>query len=431
MSTTSDAALAERLAGVVGTEHVSAAPDLDVDGARPAVAVAPGTLEEAAAVLAAVRAAGAALALWGGGTKQRIGPPPARLDVVLHTHRLNALIEWEPADLTAAVQAGMTLAALQSMLVERGQQLPVEAPVPERATLGGLAATNTCGPRRWLYGGWRDLLVGMSMALTDGTVIKTGGRVVKNVQGYDMAKLFTGSLGTLGIIGQANLRLLPLPAARRLLVARGDRETVSGFLETVAASQMRVSTVDLLDGASAGACGLGDGGHAGLVLVEGTRTAVDAHSAQLEREARGAGARPEVVDGDALHPVWRAWVDLGRVDDLGPDEALLTVTARPSDVAEVLRALEGAVGMCGVTARCWARAGNGVAYARLSGEGAALQSLLLARWPATTLVAGNPAVERAARPWGAEPDGLSLMRALKQRFDPAGILQPGRFVGGI
>ena len=140
---------------------------------------------------------------------------------MLRTQRLQSVVEWEPADLTTGLDAGMTLAAVQAALARRGQQIPIDAPLPGQATLGGLVATDTSGPRRWLYGGWRDLIIGMQMALTDGAVVKGGGRVVKNVQGYDLAKLFTGSLGTLGLIGRIYVKLVPLTATRRLVAARG------------------------------------------------------------------------------------------------------------------------------------------------------------------------------------------------------------------
>jgi glycolate oxidase FAD binding subunit len=422
--------LAEQLREIVGPEHVTSAPELDADGVRPLLTVAPGTPEETARVLAAAQTAGAAVAPWGGGTKQRLGPPPTRLDLVLYTHRLNAVIEWEPADLTAALQAGMTLGAAQELLAQEGQQIAVEAPVPARATLGGLAATNTAGPRRWLAGGWRDLVVGMSMALANGTVIKTGGRVVKNVQGYDLAKLFIGSLGTLGVITQVNVRLVPLPPVRRLLVARGELTAVATFLDAVAASQARVSTIDVLDEAAARACGLGSGGYTGLVLIEGDRTVVDAQITALHQLA--GPLHLATVEGDALAPVWQTWVHLSRVDDLASDEALFTIHTRPSDVPEALRVLVQEAEALGQAVRSWAHAGNGIVYGRVSGNAIpTLHTVLLARWPATTLVAGDPAVERASQPWGVEPEGLPLMRALKRRFDPAGVFQPGRYVGGI
>ena len=437
MATAPAAELGERLAEIVGPEHVTVAPDIDVDGVRPRLAGAPATLEEAALVLQAAREAGAAVTPWGGGTQQRLGTPPARLDLVLRTERLRGVVDWEPADLTAGLRAGMTLAAVQAALAEQGQQLPLDAPLAERATLGGLVATNTSGPRRWQYGGWRDLIVGMEMALTDGTVIKSGGRVVKNVQGYDLAKLFTGALGTLGVIGRINVKLVPLPAARRLLVARGELQAVARFLATAAASQARLASIDLLDDAAARVCGLGASRYAGLVLVEGQPAMVDAQSLALERLARDAGASPEGIDGAVLAQVWQAWVDLARTDDLGVAEALVTVSALPSDVLDIIETLERTAERLGVAARCWARAGTGLVYARLSAVErgvtalTAAQAALLERWPATTLVAGDPAVERAARPWGAEPASLSMMRALKQRFDPIGTLQPGRYVGGI
>lgn len=438
MTTTPDTELAARLGEIVGPEHLAAPAGVDVDGVPASVAVTPGTLEEAARVLAAAREAGAAVVPWGGGTQQRLGPPPERADVVLRATRLVDGVEWEPADLTASFPAGITLAAVQELLATRGQQIAIDAPRSGDATLGGLVATNTTGPRRWLYGGWRDLIVGMHMALADGTVIKSGGRVVKNVQGYDLAKLFTGSLGTLGVIGRINVKLVPLPETRRLVVGCGDLQTVAAFLDAVAGAMVRASTVDLLDEAAARACGLDGGGFAGLVLIEGRTAVVDAQSGDVARLAAAAGARAETLHGESLSPVWQAWCDLGRTDDLGPADALLAVGALPADAAAAVEQIGHAAHRHGLGGRCWARAGTGAVYARLSAQGgdapaalAAAQRDLLERWPATTLVAGDPAVERAARPWGAESAGLNVMRALKARFDPARVLQPGRFVGGM
>lgn len=429
--------LAERLADIVGPEQVTPAPGLTVDGLPAPLAVAPATQDDVAAVLAAARQAGAAVTPWGGGTRQRLGPPPDQLDLVLRTARLTRIVEWEPADLTACLEAGLTLAAAQEALAAQGQQIPVEAPCPERATLGGLVATATVGPRRWRYGSWRDLVIGMRVALVDGSVIKSGGRVVKNVQGYDLAKLFTGSLGTLGVIVQVNVKLAPLPAARRLMAARGPLPAVTALLQEIAASTLRVATLDLLDEAAAHACGLDGPGAAGLVLLEGPSAVVDAHAQAVAHDAAGHGLRCDAVDGPELDRVWRAWVDLARIDDLAPTEALLNVGARPVDVPAVIEAIAQAAEVHGLHARRWARAGNGLVSARLAADAgqamglAAAQAALLARWPAVTLVAGDPAIERAARPWGQEPEGLSLMWAIKQRFDPERTLQPGRFVGGI
>lgn len=430
--------LGSSLAAICGVAHVIVAPQSSVAGIRPAFAVAPASLEEAAAVLSLAREAGATVTPWGGGSQQLIGPPPPSADIVLETSRWSAVVEWEAADLTACLQSGLTLDAVQRMLAEQGQQLPVDAPGASRATLGGLVATNTTGPRRWLHGGWRDLIIGMHMALAGGTVIKSGGRVVKNVQGYDLAKLFTGALGTLGVIGQVNVKLVPLEPVRRLLIARGARPAVASFLAAVAASQTRVAAIDLLDSGALIACGLPGGGDAGLVLIEGRAATVDAQSSVVQSLALAAGARCESINGAALDPVWRAWIDLGRLDDLGAREALLTVSARPAEVEAIVGELVQLSEQSSLSGRTWARAGNGTVYARIRAESAdgataigSVQAALLPRWPATTVTAADPAIRTATRPWGADPAGIAVMRALKARFDPTGVLQPGRFAGGI
>ena len=430
--------LIERLAETVGPEHVGLDPILEIEGLRPRLEAAPASLEEAARVLQAARESGAAVTPHGGGTQQRGGTAPERLDVLLRTERFREIVEWEPADLTACLQAGITLQSLEDRLAERGQQLPIDAPEAATATLGGLVATNTSGPRRWLHGSWRDLIIGMEVALTDGTVIKSGGRVVKNVQGYDLGKLFTGSLGTLCLIGQINVKLLPLPAVRRLLVGRGSLRDVFAFLSAVASSTLRVATVDLLDPEASAVCGVGDDGFTGLVLIEDRQKIVDAQSLAVTHLAEDHGLQPAFIDGTSLEPIWRAWLDLGRTSDLGANEALLSLSALPSEVCAVMEMIERLRNQFALIGRAWARAGNGLVYARLAategdvaGSLAAAQASLLERWLTTTLTAGDPAVERGAKPWGSDPAGLSVMRALKQRFDPTRTLQPGRFVGGI
>lgn len=429
--------LASRMRAIAGSDHVIEKPEADIAGVRPAVSVAPASQEELAQLLCAAQELGAAVIPSGGGTQQRTGFPPERADLILDTRRLDAILEWEPADLTACLQAGMTLAALQARLAEQGQQLPLDAPCPERATLGGLVATNTSGPRRWLYGSWRDLIIGMHMALSDGTTIKSGGKVVKNVQGYDLAKLFTGSLGTLGVITQINVKLVPLPPLRRLFVASGALAALLGFLDGVAGSTMRASAVDLLNATAASTCGLA-AENVGLVLLEGSPAVIDAAAWELRQRAADATCRIEAIEGEALDAVWRSWVNLGSTAELEASEALLSVSVLPSDVGNVVQVLEALGESAGLRACWWARTGSGMVYARLQASGPKPEErlieadcLLLQRWPATTLTAGDAAVQVVARPWGAEPDGLALMRQLKQRFDPTGTLQPGRYAGGI
>jgi glycolate oxidase FAD binding subunit len=409
---------------------------------RTTRAETPTTADDLASLLKGASNSGMTVACCGGGTQQRIGHVMPESDVTLHTTLLNAVVEWEPRDLTACIQAGATLESVASALAEQGQQLAIDAPVPDRATLGGLIATNTSGPRRWLYGSWRDHVIGMQMALPAGELIKSGGRVVKNVQGYDLAKLFIGSLGTLGIITQVNVKLTPLPPSRRLFVARGSLENAAEFLTQVADLPLRVSTLDLLDAACVRRCGLGDEGCAALVLVEGAGVTVDGQSMSLAHLASGASLRSEAIEAAALQSIWVPWLALERTDDLTEREALMTVSTRPSDSADALRAMAQAASDHALEVACWARMGNGIVYGRFAAQDdhtprqtaaslTAIQSALLQRWPSTTIVSGSPQVQRSVQPWGQPPATIDLMRALKRRFDPNGIMQPGRYVGGV
>jgi glycolate dehydrogenase FAD-binding subunit len=435
---TAVSSLHERLAEVAGADSVRLNPEISAGDLKPAILVAPRTLEQAAACLRAAQESGAGVVPWGGGTQQRIGHPPEAFDLALSTEHLSRTIEWEPADLTAGFEAGLTLAAVQTQLAQSNQQLAIDAPRVDHATLGGLIATNFCGPRRWLYGGWRDQIIGMRMALTSGEVIKSGGRVVKNVQGYDLAKLFTGSLGTLGLIGQVNVKLIPLPEARRLIAVTGELTRVSELIEQVEGAALRVSTLDLLDSAAAGGLGLPAPGAAALLLLEGPRVVVDGQSRRIESLASGQALATQAIDGDVLTALWTRWVDLDRSDDLADDEVLFTIAARPSEVLEAMQAVQRIAEAAQAGARSWARAGNGIVYARLQanrGEATSafseIQHQLLQRWPATTAVASSTKLAEELRVWGLEPAGTGLMRALKQRFDPPRTLQPGRYVGGI
>src|SRR5512138_323453 len=208
--------LLKRLEALVGPEHLLAgepAAVYAVDGEVPEAVVFPGTAEDVSAVLALCREARAAVVPWGGGSSIGLGAPPRRLDVVLGLARLTGVLEHEPADMTSTVRAGTLLADYQRALGKNDQWLALDPAWPDRATIGGLLATNASGPRRCRYGTLRDQLIGLRVAHPDGSVTKAGARVVKNVTGYDLNKLYVGSLGTLGVIVEATFRLYPLPAA--------------------------------------------------------------------------------------------------------------------------------------------------------------------------------------------------------------------------
>src|SRR5262245_43320916 len=218
--------IAEALRPIVGEQHVlidpAACAAYTVHGVPVGCVAAPANIEELAAVLRVAQELRAAVVPWGGGTQQLIGVPPERVDLVVRTERLNRVLIHEPFDLTISVEAGMTLGALRAHLARHSQMLPVDPPLPGRATIGGLIATAADGPRRLGYGTLRDLLIGVAVVEAGGRISKAGGMVVKNVSGFDMMKLYLGSFGTLAVIASANFKLVPAPRATATLLCAFD-----------------------------------------------------------------------------------------------------------------------------------------------------------------------------------------------------------------
>src|SRR5262249_49203738 len=222
--------------------------------------VFPGSKEEVGAILSLAGEHEVPVLPWGGGTALGIGAPPARVGIVLGLKRLDRVLEHEPGDLTATVEAGVTLGAFQAHLGRRGQWLSLDPAYRDVATVGGILASNASGPRRHLYGTCRDLLIGVTVVSADGTVVRGGGKVVKNVAGYDLPKLFVGSFGTLGVLVEATFRLRPRPDADRLVVSRFERLAESGAAaRAVMASDLIPSALELVDAGASRALGLGEG----------------------------------------------------------------------------------------------------------------------------------------------------------------------------
>jgi glycolate oxidase FAD binding subunit len=214
--------LAAGLRGIVGAEHVLAedrCARYAVDGKAPRAAAFPGSVEELSEVMRLASSERLSVVPWGSGTKISLGGIPERVDLLVGLARFNRIIDYEPADLTATIEGGALLREVQAYLGQRRQFLPLDPPSAARATIGGILATNASGPRRLLHGAARDLLIGLRVVHADGTVTRGGAKVVKNVSGYDMPKLYIGSLGTLGIIVEGTFRIYPLPAVERTWVA--------------------------------------------------------------------------------------------------------------------------------------------------------------------------------------------------------------------
>ncbi len=351
--------------------------------------VEPQSEKEAAEILRCANEDGASVIPRGGGTKSDWGNPPRRTDVMLSTANLNRVIEHAWADLTVTVEAGCTIAELQRTLAQHGQRLAVDPLWPEKATVGGVLSTNDTGPLRFRYGGLRDLIIGVTLALADGTLARSGGKVVKNVAGYDLSKLVTGAFGTLGVITSATFRLHPLPKhIRTVTAAVPDLSAMQRLLGKILDAQIVPAAVQVRVGAGTPQID---------VLFEGTEEGIYAQVDRLRE----------------MTPLTENHAEVFQRLDAGAKISVLAAR-----IAETLEGLDG-YAVVEATGIGW------VQSAHLSQMREKIErmggSLVLMR-PITGLDA-----------WGntAGGDALPLMRAIKQRFDPRGILNPGVFVGGI
>jgi glycolate oxidase FAD binding subunit len=281
---------------LVGNEYVRAATAADaVARVQPKLVIEPGTESELAEVLRLANDAGLAVIPRGGGTKLGWGNPPTRADLILSTARLTEIIEHAWADLTVSVEAGCTIQRLQETLAQHGQRLALDPLWPERATIGGVLSTNDSGALRLRFGALRDLIIGATIALPDGTLASSGGKVVKNVAGYDLPKLVTGALGTLGVITRAVFRLHPLPRnARSFSVLAGNGEETQRFV--LAVQDSKLAHTFLQSHFSGEAPPVSD------ILFEGTEAGLVAQEAQLRKLAAPANVK------EASTPTWTARV---------------------------------------------------------------------------------------------------------------------------
>jgi glycolate oxidase FAD binding subunit len=360
-----------------------------VAGIQPKQVAEPATVAEAAAIMQAAHEQGLTVVARGAGTRLHWGAAPRSADLVLDTRKLNRLVEHAAGDLVVTVEAGMLMSDLQALLGVQGQQLALDSPLPG-STVGGTLATAAAGPRRLLYGTARDLLIGITVIRADGAIVKSGGKVVKNVAGYDLGKLYTGSYGTLGLIASASFRLHPVPVQRTYV-----RTTTLSPLHEVQAllhSDVVPSAIEI------------NGSDEIVVLLEGSAAA---HRAEQVVHLLGAGA--EISDSA---PEWWGRYPKG--------EVLIEVIARPTDLTDILE-------LAGTRVRGSA---NGVwLIGTFAASAPDLVRTLRARWPAVVHYAPRSVADRLDL-WGPSP-ALPLMRRVKDQFDPRHRLSPGRFIGGI
>jgi len=415
------------LAGIAGKENLRAATEADcVDGVTPQMVCHPATPEELARSLRWANSNGLKVSPRGGGTKLGWGNPPLACDLVLSTARLDRILEYAWDDMTVIVEAGCRVADLQKTLAAHGQQLALDPLWPERASIGGILSTNDSGTLRVRYGSLRDLIIGITVALPDGTLAKSGGKVVKNVAGYDLAKLFTGGSGTLGVIVQAIFRLHPLPRQSRSLSFSGKPQSLNALLLMLQASRLTFTGLQLH--ASQEGARLD-------IRFDGTAAGIEA---QINQALQIASASVTVCDtpADAWTSHQSIW-DHASPSSLAAPSLVVKFSVLPAQLASVAALLEKAADAHSLKWKLVAQS-IGAGYAALEGSEIALRSAALSlrdevlALGGTMVFLGCPlSVKRGLDVWGPPSDAQPLMVRIKQRFDPDGTLNPGRFAGGI
>lgn len=364
----------------------------------------------------------------GGGTMSELGAPIKQASTILSLEKLNRILDYQPENLTVCVEAGVALDALNQTLAQHGQFVPLDPPLPARATIGGILASNASGALRVRYGRARDLVLGMRIALTDGSIVKGGGQTVKNAAGYDLPKLFIGSLGTLGVIVEATFKVLPIPIKSGTFVGQFDTLSGAGGVALrVLQSKLLPMSIVVLNGGASEQLGLGTG-YALLARFGGNESGVSRQLRDVESWSHEASARAKTIDDDAS--LW------ARVRDLiFEHETVVKIGVLPTQVAEVATYVEETAQKHHVECLLSAQAVGVVDVALTGGDVApAIEEMR----SAAIALNGHLTIQRASREirervdvWGPTRSDFVVMQKLKREFDPNGVLNPGQFVGGL
>jgi glycolate oxidase FAD binding subunit len=412
------------------------APPAKIDGLGSYPLLCPGTVAELGEWVRRIRTQRQAIYPVGGRTHQSMGLPASRPGIALETLALNQVVDYPSRDLTITVQAGIRIRELQAILAKENQRLAVDVSRADSATLGGALAVNASGPRRFGCGTLRDYLIGVSFVNDNGDEIKSGGRVVKNVAGYDMCKLLVGSLGTLGIITQATLKLRPLPEAQALVMVSAKSEKISPLLDLVHASRTRPCCVELLNPLAAGATDNFTLSSGWVVVVgfEDNQQTVEWQVQTLQQElSAGAFPQPETVIGPACDALWKTLTEFAV-------EPYPVFRVRASVPPESLGELCGLLPAGEKPWHVQAHAGNGILRVQGNAEigEAGCRQLFSSIKEFAVNHGGNVIVEdcpvdwkTGMEIWGHPREDFWLMRQIKNKLDPDSIFNPGRFVDGI
>ncbi len=422
------------------SDHLS---PYSIEGHLPRLIALPENTEEVSAILRIAHEHGATVTPSGQNTLQSMGASPLHPLFVLSLSRMRRILAHEPSDLTCSAQAGITLESLHHQIENHHQMLPIDPPLRSRATLGGLIAANITGPRRQGFGTWRDCIIGMQVVHADGMISKSGGMVVKNVSGYDLCKLYTGSLGTLAVITSANFKLWPQPKAQRTLLSHfNTQQQALKLAEIILGSPHRPTALTLLSPAAANKIALDPKTFVLAIRCEGSKTVLSRMQSDINSWALAENAHHiAVLEGEALESLWRRVADFSQVAELGAREAVIKIASQPSDLGAAIELIENTCKSLELQPDSIAHPGFGVTMARIqAGEQmrhtfaqalALAQRKWLAHFPNTIVMGVRPEHKAGLALWGETPPGLEQMRSIKQNYDPKGILNRGRFAGGI
>jgi glycolate oxidase FAD binding subunit len=411
-----------------------------IDGKEPQQVLFPESIEQVAEALRSAMAQKTTVTPIGEGGFLHIGALPRRYDLALSLQRMNRVVDYQPADMTVTVEAGMSLAGLQAILGEHGQWLPLDPPYPERATIGGVIAANLSGPSRLSQGTVRDFLLGLRVVTADGTVVKGGGRVVKNVAGYDVPKLYCGSFGTLGVIVEATFKVRPYPEQQMLCSC--EFPSIGAAMDTVLhllGTELQPFFLELANFEPLVRAAKKTSAAHLFIAFAGIDEEVGYQVTRL-RELLGEQSRlmHELAEGqDRL--VANALRDFPLTGD-----AMLRYKASvlPTHVAGFYRKTEEEAELHGLSLQLLSHAGSGIIYGHVPRDGNVTSEKLLsfvdwlrilAKQLSGSLVIEqiDPALKDRVDVWGHVGNSFPLMKRLKETLDPQGILNPGRFVGGI
>ena len=439
----------KEIINIVGDENaISQSPEFErytIEGKTAKVVVLPQTVEEVSEIMKVASSESLAVIPWGGGTKIGFGREPNRADIVLCTGRLNQVLEYEASDLVAATQCGITLKEFQRFLREKNQFLAIDPPHLENgATVGGIIATNDSGPRRLRYGTMREFLIGIKVVRSDGAVVKGGAKVVKNVAGYDIPKLYVGSFGTLGIIVEGIFRLYPIPElSQTYIVSFSALEVLQGAVDSILNSSLVPTCLETLSPSLTDcisdklSLNISRGKYALAIRMESVEKAVRDQISKVKAICGERNGQGISIDGSLEETLWEEIREFPWRNSPN-SKAVCKASVLITDVPRIFQALRELSNDHGVRVYASSRAGNGIVIVSMEGEISPLIEATSSLHNLVSSLKGNLMIQDAPSyvkaqldVWGEIGAPLKVMERLKSLFDPNNILNPGRFVGGI